>query len=160
MTPRRFDDLVRAAGSRRAIATVIASALAGAGLSTLGMSDAGAACKRVGGRCKKGKKRAKCCGGSTCKQGRCRCAAGRLDCDGDGRCETDVRNDPENCGGCGVVCPPNTSCAEGRCAICLGDRCGDLCTNLQTDDENCGACGNRCANDESCLGGTCIPTEI
>jgi subtilisin-like proprotein convertase family protein len=41
-----------------------------------------------------------------------RCFGGQLDCDGVCR---EVHLDPQNCGACGVVCPPGMNCAGGRC---------------------------------------------
>ncbi len=46
-----------------------------------------------------------------------RCEPGYRDCDGevaDG-CETQVNTDTRNCGHCGVRCPANSQCKNGRC---------------------------------------------
>ncbi|MCA9715388.1 MAG: hypothetical protein KC468_11985 [Myxococcales bacterium] len=71
----------------------------------------------------------------------------------------DPQNDPDHCGGCGVVCQPGESCLEGSCAaLCDGstpDLCDGDCTNTDTDPEHCGGCGNACQADEQCLGGAC-----
>ncbi|MBN9167140.1 MAG: hypothetical protein BGO98_27870 [Myxococcales bacterium 68-20] len=56
-----------------------------------------------------------------CDQGVCgyTCSPHWADCDGDIRngCETDLRNDPLNCGGCGVQCDgiEGQPCIDGRC---------------------------------------------
>jgi hypothetical protein len=51
------------------------------------------------------------CGGS--------CTTGFADCDNDigsDGCETNVASDPNNCGGCGIVCSPSSSgCGGGTC---------------------------------------------
>jgi hypothetical protein len=71
-----------------------------------------------------------------------------LDCNsdrcGDG-CETNVANDPKNCGGCGHTCLPEQVCISGECqcdapqlTFCSG------CTDLMKDPYNCGACGHAC----------------
>ena len=71
-----------------------------------------------------------------------------LDCNddrcGDG-CETNVANDPKNCGACGHTCSAEQVCIAGVCqceapqmTFCLG------CTDLMKDPYNCGACGNVC----------------
>ncbi len=41
------------------------------------------------------------------------CVSGFRDCDG--LC-ADVANDPNNCGGCGNICPPGESCIMGMCS--------------------------------------------
>lgn len=45
------------------------------------------------------------------------CAAGLGNCDGDVQngCESNLQNDPKNCGSCGLDCG-NTSCVSGACA--------------------------------------------
>jgi plastocyanin len=56
----------------------------------------------------------------SCSSGGCgigSCATGFADCNGitsDG-CETDINNDPTNCGGCNAVCASGFSCANGTC---------------------------------------------
>ncbi|MCB9593508.1 MAG: hypothetical protein H6719_12310 [Sandaracinaceae bacterium] len=87
----------------------------------------------------------------------------------DGACRV-VTVDANNCGGCGVVCGPNTVCNDRICQCdpatpnlddCNGDigTGGDGCeTNLQTTLAHCGRCGRRCAPDHStgqCVGGSC-----
>lgn len=81
------------------------------------------------------------------------CDMGYGDCDhaqGNG-CETDIRVDVLNCGGCGVSCALAhgvPACADGRCGIDRCDSgfaaCGGACVDLSTDHDNCGACGNAC----------------
>jgi hypothetical protein len=76
--------------------------------------------------------------------------------------------DPQNCGGCGVVCGagPNANlpyCVSNGCtATCPApltacDVAGlDSCANLLSDSDNCGTCGNTCAPGSGCVQGQCI----
>ncbi|MBX3225158.1 MAG: hypothetical protein KF795_31865 [Labilithrix sp.] len=58
-----------------------------------------------------------------CDEGVCdfRCEAQWADCDGDDQngCETNVTNDPLNCGGCNVRCSgvDGQACVDGKCAM-------------------------------------------
>jgi hypothetical protein len=70
--------------------------------------------------------------------------------------------DPQNCGGCGIVCPKddagdaggNQVCNVGTCGCPFGTvdcdgipECGYECKNLNTDPNNCGICGRQCPQD-------------
>jgi hypothetical protein len=91
------------------------------------------------------------------------------DCDGDSSngCETNVRIDPDHCGGCGRKCPALPHAQRG---------CGDACTiwrchngyrdcngtvedgcevGVLTDPANCGECGNACKSGQRCRRGEC-----
>ena len=99
---------------------------------------------------------------ATCHDGVCTlgaCYAGFANCDSDPGtgCETDVRDDPANCGTCGTVCGQNLVCVNGACAASCGMQtpCNGLCRDLQNDPANCGACGNACAMGLACAAGTC-----
>ncbi len=94
-------------------------------------------------------------------------------------CGTNLMNDPQNCGGCGVSCNSFVdglkmagSCVNGECAyVCVvdvGSGDGPLlfrdCNNVLDDGcevdvyhdaENCGTCGHRCAPGVRCIGGQC-----
>lgn len=57
---------------------------------------------------------------ATCSKDKCHlsCSSGYEDCNGkasDG-CETNIKFDSLNCGGCGVKCPVGYSCAAGTCS--------------------------------------------
>jgi hypothetical protein len=124
------------------------------------------------GRCSNG------CGGGDapyiCQAGQCvlvdggGCDLGLIDCGG-GIC-ADLSSDPANCGGCGVVCPPDpggatVSCAGGECLYsvtgpmaCLPGLtdCGGVCVDLSSDPFACGACGVVCSPQApACIGGAC-----
>ena len=88
----------------------------------------------------------------------------------------DTSEDPENCGGCNVLCAEGrgTSCQRSRCVCgavdigCRGDRnswcCpprGDMlmnyCANFDQDGADCGECGLACNPriSDRCDGGRC-----
>jgi hypothetical protein len=96
-----------------------------------------------------------------CKEGACGqtlCPAGKGDCNGDpvDNCETNVTNDVENCGGCGITCQAvnatvacvNSKCVITGCAEGFGDCANgyaDGCeANLNTSTAHCGACKQPC----------------
>ncbi len=62
-------------------------------------------------------------GGPVCNDGVCdyRCDVDWADCDGLSRngCETNLRSDPVNCGGCGIRCmgTEGQACVDGRCTM-------------------------------------------
>lgn len=104
-----------------------------------------------------------------------KCRGGFRDCNGDlhlgcasDGCETDISTDPNNCGGCGVVCGPDQECRDdGYGPQCLDTcekarltACVDGCRDLLSDAFNCGACMTSCPNPRanqvsSCTKGVC-----
>jgi hypothetical protein len=90
-----------------------------------------------------------------------------------GACAT-LSTDPQNCGACGVVCPPGASCQNGLCnglAECAAGHSGSYCNldagvsflccpglgcaDTASDPQNCGACGVACTTGLGCDGGIC-----
>jgi Stigma-specific protein, Stig1 len=83
------------------------------------------------------------------------CPTGALDCLT--TC-VDARNDPNNCGGCGLHCTSTQVCVNGACSEGCGPnliRCGNLCVDSQSDPGNCGGCGMQCGADTYCVAGQC-----
>ena len=114
---------------------------------------------------------AACDGASECLNGLCgapRCEAGTAECDGDTAtvCETDVSNDPGNCGRCRVTCA-SAFCSGGTCtsvdcptgfADCNQEEADRCETDLSTI-EDCGACGTHCSTvngEPSCTTRGCL----
>jgi len=99
------------------------------------------------------------------------CVAGANCCAG--QC-VDLISDPNNCGGCSLVCLTGANasplCSGGACSLVCDpgyDNCngspGDGCeVNTQTDPNNCGACGNICPSalnsSASCISASCTFT--
>ncbi|HVV52873.1 MAG TPA: hypothetical protein VHO06_24645, partial [Polyangia bacterium] len=97
------------------------------------------------------------------------CHKGFDDCDGDpaNGCETDIRTDPDHCGGCGAKCPALAHAQRGCGDVCTIWRCNagyrdcngavsDGCeVAVLTDAANCGQCGHACAAGEKCRQGVC-----
>jgi hypothetical protein len=142
MDDHRFDALTRALSGttprRQALRLLGGGALAGL-LTRLGANDAAAGCGKVGDKCERS---GDCCTGARCKNGRCRCKRGWLDCDGDGRCE-DHRSDEAACGSCTTVCSGSTD-------LC----CRGTCVDPRIDATNCGRCGVVCPT-ATCGNGVC-----
>lgn len=67
-------------------------------------------------------------------------------------------SDPDNCGGCGVVCAEGEVCADGSCSLVCEpplERCGDRCVDtMGSDPDNCGGCGVSC-DTGICIEGVC-----
>lgn len=101
---------------------------------------------------------------------RCVCPVGYVACRG--RCVR-TRTDPRNCGRCGQVCPPGTSCVNGACVAGDGSGtgpggsgsctcepgqacCGGECTDLNTSEQHCGRCRQPCPEGKTCCEGRCI----
>ncbi len=110
-------------------------------------TEAGAACSGSSG----------CAGGQNCVGGACQCPIYQSFCNG--VC-IPTSGDPQNCGGCGIVCPTGQACSAGQCgAACLPPlvQCGQTCVDPQTSNQNCGACNSPCPTGQGCSGGQCVP---
>jgi hypothetical protein len=109
----------------------------------------------------------RCPSSEYCERGSCtrRCGPAVRDCDrdvstGERGCETELRNDSNNCGGCGITCARGLECRDAQCvcATGTGDCDGNPANGCETsvlDDANCGACGNVCGSHQTCIGGRC-----
>ncbi len=118
-----------------------------------------------------------CATGQVCSAGQCatQCGGGLSLCGGTGGdggatglCVNE-QNDPNNCGGCGTVCPAGNACVAGSCSVsCPGTEinCNGKCVDPSGDDQYCGAtagcgtgdagsAGTQCPSGEVCNGGSC-----
>ena len=102
-----------------------------------------------------------CCTAQTCGPPVCNCSVGQTCCPSG--CAT-TSNDPNNCGGCGLVCPNGGPCVNSACTTscaggpaCTGGEscCSTGCSDVLTDPLNCGACGAACTPGQSCVAGSC-----
>jgi hypothetical protein len=99
------------------------------------------------------------CSAGVCRDGRCQCATDQILCNSGCVSYTD----PNNCRGCGNVCPTGTGrvCTAAGGCVCdpqsaLPDECNGTCVNKATDRTNCGACFNTCGRlDQVCNNGVC-----
>jgi len=172
MDGTRFDGFARtlAAGRtrRRALQALAGGTLAGLLGLTGGVEEAAAACVKPGKKGCKGPKNKKCCpgsvckGGSTKKEGTCKCKGGTTKCGS--KC-VNTETDKNNCGDCGKKCAGTNSCRDGVCTGTFGCPAGPnycaagepivLCPGFQgcvcaTDVEG----GAHCS-DSSTAGGGC-----
>ena len=154
-----------------------------------GDGGAGGPLKCCGGQCLDVTSDAHNCGGcgtacmsshtqSSCVGGACMngmCSAGWADCNKDPMdgCESYLRVDAKNCGGCGMACEIKNAVAgcAGTCYLracnfgyddCNGDLKDGCETAVVSDAKNCGGCGQVCkavANAKSaCINAACTIT--
>jgi hypothetical protein len=93
--------------------------------------------------------------------GACVCDATYQGCGPNGTDCVDTGTDPQNCGGCGKVCPTGV-CVSGVCKCespyteCTST---GVCADLDTDPHNCGQCNNDCTllgvSGAGCQNGNC-----
>jgi len=96
------------------------------------------------------------CVGGACQIDECEAPWDRCDTDETNGCETNLSNDVENCGACGMECPAlhgDASCVGGQCRIDACDQgygnCDEEVSNgceavVASDVMNCLACGESC----------------
>ncbi len=104
------------------------------------------------------------------------CASGTADCNGNAAdaCETTLTDDPNNCGGCGVVCSATgttaRACVDGVCKPTCAANFANCSTPAKPakDDgceadlratTSCGACGHDCLGG-ACSGEQCQPVTV
>jgi hypothetical protein len=98
------------------------------------------------------------CSRGECRDGFCQCAVDQILCNSGCVSYTD----PNNCRGCGNVCPTGTGrvCTVNGC-VCdpqsaLPDECNGVCVNKSNDRTNCGLCFNTCPKlEQVCNAGVC-----
>jgi hypothetical protein len=98
------------------------------------------------------------CSQGECRDGRCQCAADQILCNSG--CVSTL--DPNNCRGCGNVCPTGTGrvCTANGC-VCdpqsaFPDECNGVCVNKSNDRTNCGFCFATCPKlEQVCTNGVC-----
>ncbi|MGH2560257.1 MAG: MopE-related protein [Thermomicrobiales bacterium] len=128
MDSQHFDDLTKAIAaraSRRTLLTVLVAGFAGA----------------VGGGFRGGRALAGPGRGGQGRKAKGRCPDGFVNCRGD--CVI-LAEDPNNCGGCSVVCPPNRICQNRQCVV-----------ECDPDQRDCG--GGDCVPVTSCCPGETRP---
>ncbi len=102
------------------------------------------------------------CTGGVCMIASCNPGFGDCNNNPADGCETSLANDPNNCGGCGVVCATGQMCTSGSCVsscppgqtLCGGVCCpeGATCTNgmCPLPPSECLSCFCPCASLPSC----------
>jgi hypothetical protein len=98
------------------------------------------------------------CSKGECRDGRCQCAVDQILCNSG--CVSYL--DPNNCRGCGNVCPTGTGrvCTANGC-VCdpqsaFPDECNGTCVNKSNDRTNCGFCFHTCPKlEQVCTNGVC-----
>jgi hypothetical protein len=76
----------------------------------------------------------------------------------DGEC-IPTNTDPDNCGGCDIVCGAQEVCFGGRCIdSCQSglEECDRRCVDPRSNSDNCGACGNACPAGQGCVDSNCV----
>ena len=87
--------------------------------------------------------------GGTCKLGLSPCGTSCVD----------PLSDPNNCGGCGVVCAAGKVCQGATCVSACSPSytsCGGACVQLDVNDQHCGSCDSSCSGDQHCGNSACF----
>jgi len=83
------------------------------------------------------------CGGKSCCDGGC----------------VDLLSEQAHCGACGVQCPSDKVCAQGKCSCLTGETiCSGKCVDVKRDRLHCGVCGKACPKGHMCKDGRCVST--
>ncbi len=95
-----------------------------------------------------------------CEEGVCVCEDDTPDlCLGvSGSYCTDLQEDTDNCGECGLVCGAGRECRYGECICDSGAGyfdCSGTCKHLTDDEDNCGGCGIECDPGVDCIDSKC-----
>src|SRR5207302_10567639 len=112
------------------------------------------------------------CTGGVCSVGACVMGFAHCTMNPKDGCETDMRGDAANCGGCGKTCPAvangvpgckASKCGVGSCnmgfADCDAVPANGCETTTGSDPLNCGACSHLCKGNfsvQGCMAGACI----
>jgi hypothetical protein len=114
------------------------------------------------------------CAGGECQIQDCIAPYDRCNTDPADGCETNISNDAENCGGCGMACSDDhgeARCEDSECEIdceddyddCNDNRADGCETWLSRDVLNCGGCEEACEAQEGwtpyCSDGECGESE-
>jgi hypothetical protein len=95
-------------------------------------------------------------GSGGCLNDVCTCPSYQTACNG--KCvPTSV--DPDNCGGCKVVCMGTDVCSAAKCSTsCLPGlmACDRACADLENDNDHCGTCTTKCGAGTGCVNGKCL----
>lgn len=70
----------------------------------------------------------------------------------------DNLSDPNNCGGCGVVCAAGQVCQGAGCVDACSQSytsCGGACVQLSQNDQHCGSCDASCSGEQHCGNNSC-----
>jgi hypothetical protein len=96
------------------------------------------------------------CIAGACSIGSCNSGFGNCDGIQSNGCETNLQNNPNDCGACGFVCQQGQTCSGGACTCGPGlTQCQNGCFNLSDDPNNCGQCGVACGSGKICVSGIC-----
>ncbi len=65
------------------------------------------------------------------------------------------KSDLKHCGACGQACGAKETCCQGLCCASGESCCNDRCVSTQIDPRHCGACNQTCSTGTCCKGRCC-----